>query len=93
MTTKDSERADPIRERAREDFASREGVTSWKTCVTVDPDRPILFAEIYTFPDHDTAKRVTLQFAEREPTRAFPAELDRMLVGQYAVEHRPSGKA
>lgn len=92
MTMKDPDRSDPIRERARTDFLSLDGVTSWRTYVTTDPNRPTLFAEIYTFPDHATAKSVTPQFAERELTKAFLAEVDEILVGQYFTEHTPKGE-
>ncbi len=91
LKMKDPEQADAIRERARTDFTALEGVTSWKTYVTTDPNRPTLFAEIYTFPDHDTAKRVTPKFSERELTKAFLAEIDEVLVGQYFTEHTPTG--
>ena len=86
VAMKDPERADEISERARADFTSIEGVTSWKTYVTTDLNRPTLFAEIYTFPDHGTAKRVPPQFAKRELTRAFLAEIDEIIVGQYFTE-------
>lgn len=89
MTMNDPERADAIREVARADFTSLEGVTSWKTYVTTDPNRPTLFAEIYTFPDHATAKQVTPQFAKRDATKAFLAEVGDILVGQYFTEHTP----
>ena len=88
LKMKDPERADAIRERAREDFTSLGGVTSWKTYVTTDPNRPTLFAEIYTFPNHDTAKRVTPQFAKRELTKSFLAEIDEIIVGQYFTEYK-----
>ena len=90
LKMKDPKRADLIRERAREDFTSLEGVTSWKTYVTTSPDKPTLFAEIYTFPDEATAKRVTPQFATREPTQAFLAEIEEILVGQYFSEYLPT---
>ncbi len=89
LKMKDPKRADAIRERAREDFTSLEGVTSWKTYVTTDSNRPTLFAEIFTFPHHDTAKRITPQFAERELTKSFLAEIDEVIVGQYFTEHKP----
>ncbi len=89
LTMKDPKRADAIRERARADFTALEGVTSWKTYVTNDPNRPTLFAEIYTFPDHNTAKGVTPQFSQREATKAFLAEIDEVLVGQYFTEYQP----
>lgn len=89
LKMKDPEQADAIRERAREDFTALEGVTSWKTYVTTDTERPTLFAEIYTFPDYDTAKGVTPQFAERDATKAFLAEIDEVLVGQYFTEYQP----
>lgn len=91
MTMKNPDQADAVRERAREDFTSLEGVTSWKTYVTTDPNRRTLFAEIYTFPDHDTAKRVTPQFATRALTQAFLEEIDEIIVGQYFTEHTPAG--
>ncbi len=87
MTMKDPARADAIREAARADFTNLEGVTSWKTYVTTDLNRPTLFAEIYTFPDYETAKNVTPQFATRDATKAFLAEVDEMLVGQYFTEY------
>jgi len=90
MTMKDSgARVDAIREAAREDFLSLEGVTSWKTYVTTDKNRPTLYAEIYTFPNYDTAKSVTPQFALRDATKEFLAEVDEILVGQYFTEHSP----
>jgi len=89
LKMKDLEQADAIRERAREAFTKLEGVTSWKTYVTTNPERPTLFAEIYTFPDHDTAKRVTSQFSKLESTKAFLAEIDEILVGQYFTEYQP----
>lgn len=90
LKMKDPQRVDAIRERAREDFTALEGVTSWKTYVTTAQDRPTLYAEIYTFPDHDTAKRVTPQFAERELTKAFLAEIEEIVVGQYFTEYQPN---
>lgn len=87
MTMKNPDRADAIREAARADFTSLDGVTSWKTYITTDPDRPTLFAEIYTFPDYATAKKVTPQFATRAATQAFLAEVDEMKVGQYFTEY------
>lgn len=92
MSMKNPAQADAVRERARADFTSLEGVTSWKTYVTTDPNRPTLFAEIYTFPDHATAKRVTPQFAERELTQAFLAEIDEIIVGQYFTEYQAKGE-
>ena len=89
LKMKDPKRADAIREQAREDFTALEGVTSWKTYVTTDPDSPTLYAEIYTFPDNDTAKGVTPQFAERDATKAFLAEVDEIIVGQYFTEYCP----
>lgn len=86
LKMKDPERANEVRERARADFTSIEGVTSWKTYVTTDKKRPTLFTEIYTFPDYDTAKAVTAQFAERELTKAFLAEVDEIVVGQFFTE-------
>ena len=91
LKMKDPQRAEVIRERAREDFTLLEGVISWKTYVTTDIHRSLLFAEVYTFPDHATAKRVTPQFAERELTKAFLAEVDEVIVGQYFTEHLPMG--
>ncbi len=88
LKMKDVHRADAIRERAREDFTSLDGVISWQTFVTTDPDRPTLFAEIYTFPDDDTARAVTPQFAEREATKAFLNEVDEILVGQYFTAYQ-----
>ncbi|ASJ71228.1 hypothetical protein [Granulosicoccus antarcticus] len=87
LKMKDPARADAIRERAREDFTQLEGVTSWKTYVTTNPDRPTLFAEIYTFPNHETAKKVTPQFGERELTKAFVDEIEEFVVGQYFTEY------
>jgi len=88
LKMKDPTQADTVRERAREDFLSIEGVHSWTTYVTTDTSRPTLFAEVYTFPDYDTAKKVTPQFALREPTKAFLEEIDEVLVGQYFTEHK-----
>lgn len=91
LKMKDSERLDSIREKARADFLSIDGVDSWKTYITTDRKRPTLFAEIYTFPDYETAKRVTPKFAERELTKAFLAEIDEIVVGQYFTEYTSKG--
>ncbi len=88
LALKDPARADAVRERARADYLSLDGVSSWKTYVTTDPNRPTLFAEVYRYPSAEVAKQVTPQFAEREPTKAFLAEVDQVLVGQYFTEHR-----
>ena len=90
LKMKDPKHAIPLRERAREDFLSLEGVNSWQTYVTIHPDKPTLFAEIYTFPDLETARKVTPQFAKREATKAFLQEVDEIVVGQYFVEHKPN---
>lgn len=89
MSMKDPERVDAIRETARADFTSLEGVSSWKTFVTTDTSRRTLFAEIFTFPDHATAKATTPQFAERDATKTFLAEIEDIIVGQYFTEHQP----
>ncbi len=89
LKMKDPKRAEAIRERAREDFTALDGVTSWKTYVTTDSERATLFAEIYTFPDNETAKLVTPQFAVRELCVAFLNEVDEVIVGQYFTEHKP----
>jgi hypothetical protein len=90
MTMKDQgARVDKIREAARKDFLSLDGVTSWKTYITTDKNRPTLYAEIYTFPDSDTAKKVTPQFALRDATKTFLAEVDELLVGQYFTAYQP----
>ena len=86
LKMKDPKRAESVREKARRDFLSIEGVDSWKTFVTTSKDRPTLFAEIYEFPDHETAKRITPTFATREATKAFLAEIDEIVVGQYFTE-------
>ena len=90
MSMKESERTGAVSEVARADFTGVEGVTSWKTYVTTNPDRPTLFAEIFTFPDHETASKVTPTFSERDTTKAFLAEVDEILVGQYFTEHQPA---
>lgn len=93
LKMKDPARAEVVREAARADFLSVEGVDSWKTFVTTAKDRPTLFAEIYEFPDHETAKRVTPTFATREATKAFLAEIDEIIVGQYFTEITPTGES
>ncbi len=87
LKMKHPERADAIRERARADFTALAGVTSWKTYVTTSPELPTLFAEVITFPDHDTAKRLTPQFAKRAATKALLAEIDEIVVGQFFTDH------
>jgi len=89
LKMKESARTDKIREEAREDFLSLEGVESWETYVTTDPNKPTLFAEIYTFPNEETAKQVTPEFAKRQPTKAFLEEIDEIIVGQYFTKHTP----
>lgn len=91
LSMKDPDRADSIREQARADYLSLDGISSWKTLKTTDHERPTLFAEIYTYSDHESAKRVTAQFAERPATRAFLAEIDEVIVGQWFTEHKPKG--
>lgn len=91
MTMTDPTRADAIRETARADFLSVDGVDTWRTFVTIHPNKSTLFAEIYEFPYEETAHRVTPQFRERAATKAFLAEVDEILVGQYFVEHQPQG--
>lgn len=86
LKMKDPERAAPLREAARADFLSVDGVDSWRTYVTTDVERPTLFAEVYTFPDHETAKRVTPTFATREASKAFLSEVEEIVVGQYFTE-------
>ena len=78
-----------IREAARADFVALEGVTSWETLVTSDPSRDTLYADIFTFPDHETAKRVTPQFAERPATKAFLGQIEEVIVGQFFKTHQP----
>ena len=89
LAMKDTANVSAIRERARKDFLSLHGVNSWKTYVTTSPDKRTLFAEIYEFPDEETAFRVSPLFAEREATKVFLAEVDDIIVGQYFVEHQP----
>ncbi|WP_262694444.1 hypothetical protein [Kordiimonas aquimaris] len=91
LKMKDPKRAEVVREAARADFLSVDGVEAWKTYVTTAKDRPTLFAEIYEFPDHETAKRVTPTFATRDATKAFLAEIDEIIVGQYFTELTPTG--
>jgi len=92
LKMKEGAHVDAIREAAREDFVSLDGVTSWETLVSIDPSRPTLYADIFTFPDHDTAKKVTPQFAERPATQAFLAEIEEMVVGQFFTAHNPQTK-
>lgn len=93
LKMKDPERADAIRERARADFLSIEGVESWKTYVTIHPDKPTLYSEIFTFPDLEVARKITPLFSEREATKAFLEEIEEIVVGQYFIEHKPKGEA
>ncbi|WP_299590523.1 hypothetical protein [uncultured Tateyamaria sp.] len=89
LKMKGGDDVDAIREAARADFVALEGVTSWETLVTTDQSRDTLYAEIFTFPDHETAKRVTPQFAERPATQAFLGQIDEMIVGQFFTAHQP----
>ena len=89
LKMKESEELDAIREAAREDFTSLDGVTSWETYITTAEDRPTLYAEVYTFPDYETAKKVTPQFAHRDATKAFLGCIDEMIVGQYFKQYVP----
>lgn len=93
LKMKDPERADAIRERAREDFLTIEGVESWKTYVTIHPGKPTLYSEIFTFPDLERAREITPLFAKRAATKAFLEEIEEILVGQYFIEHTPKGTA
>ncbi len=89
LKMKEGDDVDAIREAARADFVALEGVTSWETLVTTDQSRDTLYADIFTFPDHETAKRVTPQFAERPATQAFLGQIDEMIVGQFFTAHQP----
>lgn len=87
---KENAGVDTVREAARADFVALEGVTSWETLVTTDPSRDTLYADIFTFPDHETAKRVTPEFAKRPATQAFLGQIDEMIVGQFFKAHQPA---
>ncbi|MEO1554893.1 MAG: hypothetical protein AAFS01_00560 [Pseudomonadota bacterium] len=89
LKMKEGAHVDAVREAARADFVALDGVTSWETLVSTDPSRQTLHADIFTFPDHDTAKKVTPQFAQRPATQAFLAEIDEMIVGQFFKSHTP----
>ncbi|WP_299210679.1 hypothetical protein [uncultured Tateyamaria sp.] len=89
LKMKEGAEVDAVREAAREDFVALEGVTSWETLVTTDRTRQTLYADIFTFPDHDTAKRITPQFAERPATKAFLGQIEEMVVGQFFTAHQP----
>ncbi|WP_299949610.1 hypothetical protein [uncultured Ruegeria sp.] len=89
LKMKEGADVDAIREAARADFVALEGVTSWETLVTTDRSRDTLYAEIFTFPDHETAKRVTPQFAKRPATKAFLGQIEEMIVGQFFTPHQP----
>ncbi len=89
LQMKEGTHVDAIREAARADFVALEGVTSWETFVTTDRSRQTLHADIFTFPDYETAKKVTPQFAERPATKAFLAEIEEMVVGQFFTAHKP----
>lgn len=90
LKMKKGDDVDAIREAARADFVALEGVTSWETLVTTDQSRQTLYADIFTFPDYETAKRVTPQFAERPATKAFLGQIDEMIVGQFFITHQPT---
>ncbi|WP_415400888.1 hypothetical protein [Tateyamaria sp. SN3-11] len=89
LKMKEGAHVDAIREAARADYVALDGVTSWETLVTTDQSRPTLYAEIYTYPDYETAKRVTPQFAQLSSTKAFLAEIDEAVVGQFFTAHQP----
>ena len=89
LKMKEGDDVDAIREAARADFVALDGVTSWETLITTDQSRDTLYADIFTFPDHETAKRVTPQFAERLATKAFLGQIDEMIVGQFFTAHQP----
>lgn len=87
LKMKEGPDVDAIREAAREDFLALEGVTSWETLVTTDRSRQTLYADIFTFPDHETARRVTPQFAVRPATKAFLGQIEEIVVGQFFTAH------
>lgn len=72
LKMKEGDEVDAIREAARADFVALEGVTSWETLVTTDQSRDTLYADIFTFPDHETAKRVTPQFCGAPGNAGLP---------------------
>lgn len=92
LKMKDGAQVDVVREAARKDFVALDGVTSWETFVSTDQSRPTLYADVFKFPDYETAKKVTPQFSERPATKAFLAEIDEMLVGQFFKPHTPKGE-
>ncbi|NET33192.1 MAG: hypothetical protein F6K19_14430 [Cyanothece sp. SIO1E1] len=83
---KNPARAVAIRERARADFLGIEGVKSWQTLKSTNPNKATLFAEIFTFTDLETAQRIGPTFGERPMTKAFQHEIAEMLVGQCFAE-------
>ncbi|WP_306141798.1 hypothetical protein [Roseibium sp. MMSF_3412] len=92
LKMKDADRVAPIRERARDDYLSLDGITSWKTFVTTDEERPTLFTEVYTYPDVESAKQVTAQFSKRPATQAYLAEIEDVIVGQWFTEPTSQGE-
>ncbi|WP_299153775.1 hypothetical protein [uncultured Tateyamaria sp.] len=89
LKMKENSEVDAIREAARADFTALEGVTSWETLVTMDQSRQTLYADVFTFPDYETARRVTPQFAERPATKAFLGQIEEMIIGQFFTAHDP----
>ncbi len=47
--------------------------------ITTNSNSSSLYAEIYTFPDHGTAKRVITQFALCDSAKTFLAEENKIL--------------
>lgn len=86
LSVKEPARAEAVRARAKRDMLALDGVTSWRTLATTRSDKPLLFAEIFTFVDEPTAKRLGRQFSERPATKAFLAEVDEVIVGRHFAE-------
>jgi len=89
MTMKDAARADAVRERACNELMSLDSVDSWRSVLSIHPEKQTLFAKIYEFTNEEAAHRETGQFAQRTGTKATLAEIDELLVGQHFVEHQP----
>ncbi len=86
LKMKDPELAQVARRRAHLDFSSLPGLASWRTLHSRDQDRPLLFADVFTFEDLEAAKRLGAQFSQREATRAYLDEVEEILVGQHFID-------
>jgi len=78
------------RQAARTHFTAVAGVPFCETQVTTDQSRRPLHADTSTFPDHETTKATTPQYAQRPASQAYLGKTVEVVVGQFFQTHAPN---